>query len=233
VATKASYMAKLLIVEDDPDFASRLQQWLTHERHTVEVTGNGADAMSFLKTYEYDLIILDWILPEMSGVEICRKFRNLGGKTPVLMLTRKGDIADKEEGLDSGADDYLPKPFHPRELSARVRALLRRQPQLTTDVLMAGNLVLDRTTFSVIKGGEHVKLMPLEFSLLEFLLRHPGQVFSKEALLERVWPPQSDASAEAVRTCMKSLRKKIDDSSEATLIRNVHGVGYVLDLPQQ
>jgi len=226
-------MAKILIVEDDSDLASRLSQWLVHERHSVEVTASGQDALNFLKTYTFDLIILDWILPEVSGVEICKNFRASGGKSPVLMLTRKGDVVDKETGLDAGADDYLSKPFHPRELSARVKALLRRQPQYSPEMLIAGEITLNRTSHVVTSGGEQVKLLPLEFSLLEFLLRHPKQVFSKDALLERVWPAQSEASLEAVRTCIKSLRKKIDSRTAHPLIRNIHGVGYMLDPPDE
>jgi OmpR-family two-component system manganese-sensing response regulator len=145
------------------------------------------------------------------------------------MLTNKSTILDKEAGFDVGADDYLTKPFHLKELSARLRALLRRSQTIVDDVLTAGKLSLDPRARRLTRGGEDVHLARTEFALLEFFMRHRGQVFSTEALLERVWTADSERSSETIRTCIKKLRNKIDIEGEPSLIKNVHGVGYVFD----
>lgn len=220
-------MAKVLLVEDDADLANTVRTTLLFEHHQVELIESGSDADIQLKTFDYDLIILDWGLPGKTGIEICRDFRSAGKKTPILLLTGKDSIADKEIGLDAGADDYLTKPFDMRELSARVRALLRRAAQVTENVLVAGDIALDTIKYRVSKLNNPVDLQPKEFQLLEFFMRHPNQVFSAEALLARVWPSDSEATTEALRTTLKRLRRKVDP--DGTLIRTVHGVGYVLE----
>jgi OmpR-family two-component system manganese-sensing response regulator len=222
-------MAKILIVEDDADVAATIRTFLNFEKHTTESIADGIEALNHLKTYPYDLIILDWQLPGMSGVEVCREFRNRRGGTPILMLTGKNKIDEKEAGLNSGADDYLTKPFDLRELGARVRAILRRPQQMvaTNNVLVAGHILLDCAMHVVTSHGVAADLGPREFQLLEFLMRHPNQVFSHEALLNHVWSAQSEATEEALRTAMKRLRKKVD--AEGTVIKNVHGVGYILE----
>lgn len=222
-------MAKVLIAEDDRDLCNMVVEWLQFEHYTVEAVNDGRSAMEKLQFYQYDIVVLDWEMPQMSGVEVCKKFRSEGGTSPIIMLTGKKLIVEKEEGLDSGADDYLTKPFHMKELSARMRALLRRPSALTSNVLKCRDLSLDPGSFRVTKGGADVQLLPREFALLEFLLRHPGQVFSAEALLDRVWKSDSDASPDALRTCLKRLRKKIDDPEAESVIRTVHGVGYKLE----
>jgi DNA-binding response OmpR family regulator len=219
-------MAKILLVEDDLDLRGRVEKWLAAERHSVETCDNGRDAMDLLYSQKYDLIILDWVLPELHGVEVCRLYRGKGGETPVLMLTGRGSVTEKEMGLDAGADDYLLKPFDPRELSARIRALLRRPRELLSEELEIGDMVIDTKKCKVTKNGAEVALLPLEFSLLAFFAKHPGVVFSAETLLARVWPVNSDASTEAVRTCIKTLRRKIDDAGKSSSIRTVYGVGY-------
>ena len=224
-------MAKILLVEDDQDLVLRITKWLALERYSVEAVLNGRDALELLRNNRYDFIILDWQMPELSGIEVCRYFRANGGITPVLMLTGKSDIADKEAGLDAGADDYLTKPFHPRELCARLRALARRPAQCLDDELKVGDLILDLYKFQLRRNGVEIDLLPLEFALLEFLMRNPGRVFDSNVLLERVWPVNSEASPEAVRTCIKTLRKKIDPDGKSSIIKTVHGVGYKLELP--
>ena len=222
-------MAKILIVEDEPDLSDPVKAYLEHEHHLVEVVSDGQEAMERLRFYKYDVIILDWILPGMTGLEICKAFRASGGTTPVLMLTSRKQTQDKIAGLDSGADDYLTKPFEVGEVSARVRALLRRPTHVNATTLSAKNVVLQPGSFTVTRDGATVQLLPKEFALLEFLMRHPGQVFSAEALLDRVWSSESEASPETIRTYIKRLRQKIDTDGQPSLIATVHGVGYKLD----
>jgi DNA-binding response OmpR family regulator len=221
-------MAKILLVEDDRDLSGMIVDWLKFEHHIVEAVYDGEGAVNMLKSYQFDAIILDWQLPKIEGVEVLRNFRTSGGQTPVLMLTGKGAIANKEMGLDAGADDYLTKPFHMKELSARLRALLRRPGGVTGNVLTARDICLESGTFRVTKGGADIQLLPKEFALLEFLMRHPNQVFSADALLDRVWKSESNVSPETVRTCLKRLRRKIDTEEQDSLIQTLHGVGYKL-----
>jgi two-component system, OmpR family, manganese sensing response regulator len=225
------YMAKILLVEDDLRVAEALEDWLTEDSHTVEVVHNGADALDRLRFYQHELIILDWDLPDMSGIEICRQFRATGGQLPVMMLTAKGSGEHHEMGLDSGADEYVTKPFDPRELSARIRALLRRKPQVDAVVLKAGVLELDPRGGRVTRAGKEVHLQKKELALLEFFMRHPGEIFSPDALLDRVWKSESEASHDAVRMQIKSLRSKIDSEGEESYIKTVHRVGYKFQPP--
>lgn len=222
-------MAKILVVEDNQELIEMVKALLEHEHHRVETLSDGTEAGYALKIDKFDLIILDWELPGKHGVELCREFRHQGGDTPVIILTGRREIDDKEAGFDSGADDYLTKPFHPRELLSRVKALLRRSgASVQGDVLTVCDLVLRPTMFTASRAGQDLNLLPREFSVLEFLMRHPEQVFSNEALLERVWQSDSDATAEAVRSTMKRLRKKLDGNFDQKLIHTVHGVGYIL-----
>lgn len=223
-------MAKILLVEDNDDLANSVRTYLLFEHHTVEHINDGQKAADHLRAFQYDLILLDWNLPNKNGIDILKRFRELGGKTPVLMLTGHDTVDEKEAGLDSGADDYLTKPFQMKELGARVRALLRRPAAISsTNTLQAGKITIDTQKYRVTIDGQPITLVPREFQLLEFFMRHPNQVFSPEALLDRVWPSDSEASTEALRTALKRLRKKVDP--EGDLIRTVHGVGYILEAP--
>jgi len=221
-------MAKVLLVEDDQTLAHNIAEWLTLEHYIVESVADGTEAVDRLKFYQFDLIILDWLLPGLTGIEVCKQFRAHGGTTPILMLTGKKDVDEKEMGLDSGADDYLTKPFHLKELSARLRALLRRHPAVSSNNLTIGSMELSLQDHIFKKNGKVIRLFPKEFSLLEFLMRHPNQVFSSEALLDRVWNSSSDVSPESIRTYVARLRAKIDDADSESIIENVHGVGYKL-----
>ncbi len=223
-------MSKILIVEDDETLSRMVSDWLTSEHHHVEVSNNGTDGLEKLQYFQYDLIILDLQLPGMGGISILREFRNMGKQTPVLILTGKDRIEDKEVGLDTGADDYLTKPFHMKELSARLRALLRRPRNYVGDTLTAGPLALNSGAHSVTVGGEEVSLLPKEFALLELLMRHPEQVFSADALLNRVWASESESTIDALTTCIKRLRKKIDREGQPSFIKTVHKVGYKLSV---
>lgn len=223
-------MSKILLVEDDQDLSDMIAGWLKSERYTVEVAYDGDIAREILKISSFDVVVLDWDLPGCTGIEILREFRENGGSTPVIMLTGKSTITDKETGLDIGADDYLTKPFNIKELGARVKALLRRPTLMNSSVLKAGDIELDSSKHRILRGGQEVHLLPRDFALLEFLLRHKDQVFSAEALIARVWESDSDASPEGLRTAIKRIRKKIDDGTEddQSLIENIPRVGYRL-----
>lgn len=222
-------MAKVLIVEDDEALSATIVEWLAYEHYNVESVNNGREALERLKCFEYDAVVLDWQLPELTGIEIIKQFRAGGGTTPILMLTGKQAISDKEVGFDAGADDYLTKPFHPKELAVRIRALMRRPGGFVGTTLKAGSLVLDSVNHRVEKEGREIQLQPMEFTLLEFFMRHPNQVFSTEALLHRVWDSETEASLDAIYTCIRRIRKKIDGASEPSIIKTVHGVGYKLE----
>lgn len=221
-------MTKILVVEDDKTLATTVSDWLKYEHYLVEVVPSGQAALDRLGTSQYDVIVLDLALPGIGGIEVLRQYRARGGATPVLILTGKGELDEKEQGFEAGADDYLTKPCHLRELSARVKALLRRPKLVVGNTLKAGELELDPNAFKVMRNGVEVQLARMEFALLEFLMRHPGQVFSPEALLERVWQSESERSPESIRTLIKKLRKKIDAPDGESHIENVHGVGYRL-----
>lgn len=224
-------MSKILIVEDEEDLAVQVKDWLSREHYTVEHVANGVAAVDHLAVSKYDVIILDWLLPGIDGIQVCKKYRSMGGKAPILMLTAKAGIEDKEKGLDSGADDYLSKPFHLKELSARIRALIRRSSAQSGNVLQAGDIVLDPVARTVTKNSVAIHLERKEFNLLEFLMRNANKTFSADALLDRVWESGSMASPDAIRTYIKSLRKKIDTPEKNSLITTVHGVGYKLEAP--
>lgn len=219
-------MAKILVVEDELDLAQQLEDWFKREQYTVDVVNNGLDALNRLMVYKYDVVLLDWMLPVLSGLEVLKRLRARNNKTPVVMLTAKDTIDDTEAGLDSGADDYITKPFSLREVSARVRAAVRRNSSASQTLLVAGDLELDPVARSVEKRGRQVHLEPKEFNLLEFFMRHQNQVFSADALIERVWPSDTMVSPDAIRTYIKVLRKKLDDDHGPSLIQNVRGVGY-------
>jgi DNA-binding response OmpR family regulator len=222
-------MAKILLVEDDQNTATTLKGCLELQNHNVEICHDGDEGFHLLSNYKYDLVILDWELPGLSGLEILKKLNKETRKTYILMLTGKTNIADREAGLDEGADDYLVKPFEPRELIARVRAVLRRASQTHGPVLIARDIELDPVTCRVVRDGEEIKLLPTEYALLEFFMRHPGEVFHVDAILEHVWKSDSEATNTAVRTYMTRLRKKIDLATRAPYIATVHGLGYRFD----
>lgn len=196
----------------------------------MDTAFDGTEGYEYLKRGRYEVVILDWELPGMTGVELARKFRGEGGATPILMLTGKGRVEEKEEGLDAGADDYLTKPFNMRELTARIRALLRRSPTPVGESLKVGKLELDPQKRLLRKSGVAVHVVPKDFAVLEFLMRYPGEVFSAEALLQRVWSFDSEASTDAVRTSVKRLRKALDDGADEknSCIENVRTLGYRL-----
>lgn len=223
-------MAKILIVDDDQDMIEMVSHWLTAEHYTVESCFDGEDGLHRLKLLSYDAIILDITMPGLDGLEVCRRFRQSGGDTPILMLTGRSRITEKEVGLDSGADDYLVKPFDMRELLARLRALLRRPRALQSDLLRVGDIELDTRSFEVTRGGKKIRLLPIDMALLELLMRHPEEVFSSEALLDRVWHCDKDATNNALRCSIKRLRDVLDDGDKTgnSHIETIPKVGYRL-----
>lgn len=223
-------MAKLLLVEDDKDLAQTVLDSLRGERYDVEYAGDGTLGLEMLKYTQFDVIILDWELPEMTGVDILKNYRMSGGQTPVLMLTGRSAVTDKETGLDAGADDYLTKPFDLRELIARIRAMLRRRTVASSSLLTYKDIVLDPLSHKVTRSGKSVHVLPRDFALLEFLMRHPNEIFAVESLLVRVWESDSEASPEGLRVAIRRLRKALDTSEELSdsIIENVARVGYRL-----
>lgn len=223
-------MAKVLVVEDDKHVSKLIADLLRSHRHQVETVLDGLEAFELLRSFSYDLVILDRQLPGMEGAELCSKFRNHGKKTPVLMLTVKASCADRVAGLDAGADDYLSKPFDAAELLARVRALLRRPSEFSGVRFQVGHLTLEPDTYRVIAHGKDLILHEREFSLLEFFMRNRGIAFSPEAIIERVWKSEADVSIDALRQCIRRLRKKIDLEGCPSMIHTIPGVGYRFDV---
>lgn len=222
-------MARILIVEDEDGISGALKEWLEDECYVVQVEADGKRAAERLEKEKFELLILDWMLPSLSGIDLCKQYRAAGGISPILLLTAKSSLSAKEEGLDSGADDYLTKPFNMREVSARVRALLRRPQNAPVSQLKVGNLTLDRNSREVTKSGEVLRLLPKEFILLEVLMNHAGSIMSTDKLIDHVWGSESNITPETVRSHVRALRKKIDAPGAHSLITTIHAMGYKLE----
>ncbi len=223
---------KILIVEDEKKMASFLERGLKEEHYAVDIAYDGEKGWEYAMTNEYDLLILDWMLPKMSGVELCHKFRKEGKITPVLILTAKDSVEDKIKGLDQGADDYLTKPFSFEELLARMRALLRRPPHLTDKtVLQCANLKLDLIKRQAWVGDQEISLSQKEFALLEFLMHHAGEVVSRTAIAEHVWDLHFDPMSNTIDVYINFLRKKIGETPSKSKIETIRGTGYRLACP--
>jgi DNA-binding response OmpR family regulator len=217
---------RILLAEDEPEIAAFISRGLTESGHSVDVAADGEEALHWPNVADFDLVILDIMLPITDGIEVCRTLRSRGLRTPVLMLTARDAVEDRVRGLDSGADDYLVKPFAFAELLARVRALSRREPVLLDNRLEVGDLVLDTATREVHRGEELLVLTAKEFSLLEYLMRHPGQVLSRAVIAEHVWNYDFDNATNVIDVHIKNLRKKVDGSATHKLIQTVRGAGY-------
>jgi len=222
---------RILLVEDDDRVASFIRRGLREEQYTVDVAGDGEQALFLAQTGEYDLIVLDWLLPKRSGLEVLRTLRADRVTIPVLLLTAKDELQDKVSGLDAGADDYLTKPFKFDELLARVRALLRRRGALTPTVLKAGDLELDVLRRRVTRAGRVVELTSREYALLEFFLRRPNQIVTRTMLAESVWEHDFDPLSNVIDVHVARLRRKIDEGDSPKLLQTVRGSGYVLQAP--
>lgn len=221
---------KVLVVEDEHKIANALRDGLTQESFAVDVAYTGDDGLSSAMYDEYDLIILDVMLPGMSGLDVCRKLRDDGNHTPILMLTAKDQTRDVVNGLDAGADDYLVKPFSFEELLARIRALLRRPHDAHGDVLTADDLSLDTVSKNVIRDGKPIALSSKEYALLEYLLRNKGKVLSKQNIITHVWDFDADVLPNNVEVFVAYLRNKIERPfSGPSIIKTVRGFGYKIE----
>ncbi len=218
---------RILVVEDEHKIAHSLKKGLEQESHAVDVVYDGKSGLDYALSEEYDLVILDRMLPQLDGVEVCRKLREQKNHIPVLLLTAKGQVDDRVEGLDAGADDYLIKPFAFSELLARIRALSRRPKQAIATILTCDDLSLNTTTFEVIRNGK-IQLSHKEYSLLEYLLRHKDQVISKDQIISHVWDYDATVLPNSVEVYIKHLRKKIDGDGQKPLIHTIRGFGYKL-----
>jgi two-component system, OmpR family, response regulator len=222
---------RLLVVDDDVKLSRAVGRGLRNEGYAVDIVGDGEAALMQAAVWDYDAIVLDVMLPRRDGFEVCRVLRERGCWAPVLMLTARGHVGDRIEGLDNGADDYLAKPFDFGELLARLRALTRRAPPDRPPRIELGDLVVDPATHEVRRGGAAVELTAREFSVLEFLARHPGEVISRTKLLEHVWDENHVGSTNVVDQYVGALRRKLEDPAGRPLIVTVRGVGFRLEAP--
>ena len=217
---------RILLVEDEHPIADFIARGLSENGYSVDVAYDGDEALHWPDAAEFDVIVLDVMLPVRNGIEVCRTLRSQGIRTPILMLTARDAIEDRVHGLDSGADDYLVKPFAFAELIARIRALSRREPVLLDAVLQIEDLVLDTAARAVSRAGVPIQLTAKEFSLLEYLMRHPNQVLTRTMIAEHVWNYDFDNATNVIDVHLKNLRRKIDGQFERKLLQTSRGAGY-------
>lgn len=219
---------RILVVEDEQRIARSIKKGLEQERYAVDISFDGAEGFSLASNEEYDVIILDLMLPEMDGITICKELRKKKINTPILMLTAKSQIQDKVEGLDAGADDYLSKPFSFEELLARIRALSRRPKEALDTVLEIEDLKMDTIGFAVTRGNTLITLSSKEFALLEYLLRNKGKIVNKDQIIQHVWDYDADILPNTVEVYIRNLRQKIETPFKESkqLIHTIRGFGY-------
>jgi len=224
---------RILVVEDEPGIARFIRQGLSEAGYAVDVASDGEEGLDYALAAPYDLLVLDILLPKMDGLRLLRELRERGMRTPVLLLTARDTVEDRVQGLDSGADDYLVKPFAFPELLARVRALLRRPPLQSNPVLRVGDLELDTVRREVRRAGRRIHLSPREFSLLEYMMRHPNQVLTRTQIAEHIWNFDFYPGSNVVDVYIGYLRRKIDRGFDRPLIHTVRGVGYRLSAEEK
>jgi two-component system copper resistance phosphate regulon response regulator CusR len=222
---------RILVVEDDPRIARFVSQGLREQTYAVDVTGDGDDALYKLAVNEYDAVILDLMIPGRDGLEVCRELRASGSSVPVLMLTARDALEDRIAGLDTGADDYLTKPFEVTELLARLRALLRRGHVVRPATISVADLVIDTRAHSVTRAGRRVELTAKEYALLEYLARERGRVLGRAEIAEHVWDENFDPMSNLIDVNINRLRRKVDDGFAQPLIHTRRGEGYLLAAP--
>jgi DNA-binding response OmpR family regulator len=221
---------RILVVEDEPVAATVLAKGLREHAYAVDVAADGCAALEQVGASDYDLLILDVLLPGINGLDLCGRLRRDGVTAPILMLTARGGPDQRVEGLDAGADDYLPKPYHFPELLARIRALLRRGPALASLVLAIDDLTLDTRARRVERAGRSIQLTTKEYALLEYLARRRGEVVGRSDIAEHVWDDSFDPMSNLIEVYIQRLRRKIDDGHALKLIRTHRGAGYTLDV---
>lgn len=217
---------RILIIEDEPGIVSFIRQGLEEESYEVETEDNGASGLNRALTESFDLILLDWMLPRLSGIEVCRQFREQNKITPVIFLTSKDTVQDTVQGLQAGANDYIKKPFHFEELLERIKVQARTQTQ-EAELLILGNISLDAAAHQVHKEGREINLTKKEFSLLEYLIRHKGKVCRRNEIIEEVWDIHFEISTGVIDVYINALRNKLDLKTEEDYIQTVRGVGYI------
>ncbi len=224
------FLVKILIVEDEHRIANSIKKGLEQEKYVVDVAYDGIEGLDMASSQDYDLIILDLMLPSMDGLTVCRHLRDHNIHTPVLILTAKSQLEDKVSGLNCGADDYLTKPFAFEELLARIRALLRRPANPIVSILTVEDLVLDLQSYQVKRKDQAIRLSAKEFSLLEFMMRHADKIVTKQKLIDHVWDYDSNILPNTIEVYIKNLRRKIDQPfpSQPSLIQTIRGFGYRL-----
>ncbi|MBD2500569.1 response regulator transcription factor [Anabaena azotica] len=220
--------AHILLVEDEVKLARFVELELSSEGYQVSVAHDGITGLTLARELTLDLAILDWMLPGLTGVELCRRLRATGNKVPVILLTAKDEVSDRVAGLDAGADDYVVKPFSIEELLARIRAHLRRTQETDDDILQFEDLSLNRRTREVFRGKRAIELTAKEFDLLEYLLSHPRQVFTRDQILEKVWGYDFMGDSNIIEVYVRYLRLKLEENNEKRLVHTVRSVGYVL-----
>jgi two-component system, OmpR family, response regulator MprA len=223
--------ASILVVDDDPKITQLLKRALSLEGYAVLTAGSGADGLEEVRLNNPDLVVLDVLMPGMDGIEVCRRIR-MAGDTPVLLLTAKDEVVDRVKGLDSGADDYVVKPFALEELLARIRVLLRRHEAVVGEVLRFADVTLDTGTRSARRSDREITLSTTEFELLQYFLRHPRRVLSREAILHAVWGNEFDHPTNVVDVYVGYLRSKLEQDGASRLLQTVRGAGYVLREPR-
>lgn len=219
---------RLLVVEDEARIARFIRRGLEEEGHAVDVATDGDEAIVLATTNDYDVILLDILLPRRNGLAVCRDLRQRNVATPILMLTAKDSVQDKVAGLNSGADDYLTKPFSFDELVARVNALTRRQALARSPILSVADLTLDPISHDVRRGGDSVELTNKEYALLALLMRRPGQVLTRTQIAQQIWDMDVDSDSNVIDVYIRYLRKKVDAGRDQPLIHTVRGVGYTI-----
>jgi len=223
---------RILLVEDDLSVASFITKGLQEEQYAIDATGDGEEGYQMANTIPYDLLILDVMVPKMDGFTLCRRLREKGNTTPILLLTARDTVEDRVTGLDTGADDYLTKPFAFPELLARIRALLRRGNAQPATRLTVADLELDPIAHRVSRGGQDITLTNKEYALLEYLLRNVNRVLTRTAIIDHVWDIQYDSMTNIVDVHIRSLRAKIDRDFSPPLIQTIRGVGYMVKTPE-
>lgn len=220
---------RLLFAEDDRDISKAVKTLLERSGYSVDVVFNGQDAIDYIESGEYDGVILDWMMPKRSGIEVLTQMRAKGFSAPVLILTARDSVDDRVKGLDTGADDYLPKPFAASELLARIRAMLRRKEDYKHDVIRFADIELDKSAMSITCNEKSVRLNNKAFQLMEMLVEHPGAVLSIDQIMERIWGWDSDSEVNVVWVNISFLRKKLTELGAHAKIKAVRGVGYSLE----